>query len=150
MKESPQNKKLEAVLRSSKLVADGFMGNDTRSVFEIIDADKKELSRLNVTCEQIADRMQHITDTAKTGLGTWVRIDNNLEVKTDEARGFLPCPWPHTGRFVKRVTIVRKINTSETIQWSDLNIHLIGEHGFFQGKGSTFRIEPKELIDMIF
>ena len=149
MKESPQNKKLEAVLRSSKLVAGGFMGADTRSVSEIIDTDKKELSRLSVTCEQVADRMQQITNAAKTGLGTWVRIDDRLEAKTDEARGFLPCPWPHAGRFVKRVTITRKINTSETIQWSDLNIHLIGEHGFFQGKGSTFRIEPKKLIEMI-
>ncbi len=150
MKESPQNKKLEAVLRSSKLVAGGFMGVDTRSVSEIIDSDKNELSKFNITCEQIASRMQQITNTAKTGLGTWEKIEDNLEAKTDEARGFLPCPWPHAGRFVKRVTIVRRINTSETIRWSDLNIHLIGEHCFFQGKGSTFRIEPKKLIEMIF
>jgi hypothetical protein len=150
MKESPQNKKLEALLKSSKLVAGGFMGHDNRSVSEIVDSDKNELSRLGLTCEQVADQMQQITNTAKTGLGTWVRIDNNLEAKTDEARGFLPCPWPHAGRFVKRITIARRINTSETIQWSDLNIHLISEHCFFQGKGSNFRIEPKELIKMIF
>jgi len=150
MKESPQNKKLEALLRSSKLVAGGFLGADKRGVSEIIDADKNELSRLGFTGEQIAGRMQEITNVAKTGLGTWVRINDNLEAKTDEARGFLPCPWPHAGRFVKRVTTVRRINTSETIQWSDLNIHLIGRHGFFQGKGSTFRIEPKRLIEMIF
>ena len=150
MKESPQSKKLEALLKSSKLVAGGFMGNDNRSVSEIIDADKNELSRLGYTSEQIAGRMQQITNTAKTGLETWVKIDDNLQAKTDEARGFLPCPWPHAGRFVKRITIVRRINTSETIQWSDLNIHLIREHCFFQGKGSPFRIEPKELIEMIF
>ena len=150
MKESPQNKRLDALLRSSKLVAGGFMGSDGRSVNEIIDSDKNELSRLGLTCEQIAERMQEITDAAKSGLETWVKIDDKLEAKTDEARGFLPCPWPHAGRFVKRVTIVKRINTSETIQWSDLNIHLIGRHGFFQGKGSNFRIEPKELIEMIF
>ena len=48
MKESPQNKKLEEILRSSKLVAGGFMGNDDRSVSEIIDSDKNELSRLGL------------------------------------------------------------------------------------------------------
>ena len=150
MKESPQNKKLEALLRSSKLVAGGFMGSDNRGVSEIIDADKNELSRLGFTNEQIASRMQEITNTAKTGLETWVKIDDNLEAKTDEARGFLPCPWPHAGRFVKRITIARLTSTSDTIQWSDLNIHLIGRHCFFQGKGSPFRIEPKKLIEMIF
>lgn len=150
MKESPKNKKLEAILRSSRLVAGGFMGIDTRSVSEIIDADKNELSRLGFTSKQLASQMQQITDAAKPGLGTWVQIDDNLQAKTDEARGFLPCPWPHSGRFVKRITIARRIKTGETIQWSDLNIHLIGEHGFFQGKGSSFRIEPKKLIEMIF
>lgn len=150
MKESPQNKKLEALLKSSKLVAGGFLGKDNRSVSEIIDADENELSKFNITCKNMAERMQQITNKAKTGLGNWVRVDDNLEAKTEEARGFLPCPWPHAGRFVKRVTIVRRINTSETIQWSDLNIHLIGRHCFFQGKGSPFRIEPKELIKMIF
>ena len=150
MKESPRNKKLEALLKSSKLVAGGFLGNDNRSVSEIIDADKNELSRLGFTNEQIASRMQEITNTAKTGLETWVKIDDNLEARTDEARGFLPCPWPHAGRFVKRITIARLTSTSDTIQWSDLNIHLIGRHCFFQGKGSPFRIEPKKLIEMIF
>jgi hypothetical protein len=36
------------------------------------------------------------------------------------------------------------------MHWSDLNIHLIAKHGFFEGKGSAFRIEPKELISTIF
>lgn len=150
MKESPQNKKIETMLRSSKLVAGGFMGIDTRSVSEIIDSDINELSKADLTCEQVAGRMQKITDTAKSGLGTWVPINDILQAKTDDARGFIPCPWPHSGRFIKRITTLRHVDTGEAIQWSDLNIHLIGQHGFFQGQGSNFRIEPKKLIEMIF
>jgi hypothetical protein len=39
MKESPDNQKLEQLLRSSKLVAGGFMGSDTRTFSEVTDAD---------------------------------------------------------------------------------------------------------------
>ncbi len=31
------------------------------------------------------------------------------------------------------------------MRWTDLSIHLIETHAFFQGKGSAFRLEPAEL-----
>jgi hypothetical protein len=150
MKESPQDRKLQELLRSSRLVAGGFMGYDRRSVSEVIDADAVELSRLGFTKEQVAERMWQITKVAISGLGTWVPVSEDLEGKVDEAKGWLICPWPHKGQVAKRITVVKVIETSESIRWSDLNTHLIGEHGFFEGKGSNFRIEPKELIRIIF
>jgi len=150
MKESPQTKNLEKLLRSSKLVAGGFMGDDARSVYEIIDADMAELSRLDFTAKQVVERMQQITDIAIPGLGTWVKLDEQRQVKIDEAKGWLICPWPHPGKFAKRITTVRLAKSGVSIRWSDLNIHLIGEHGFFEGKGSNFRIEPGKLIAAIF
>lgn len=154
MKESPQSQNLEKLLRSSKLVAGGFMGDDPRSVYEIIDADMTELSRLCFTKEQVAERMQQITDIAISCLGTWVKVDEQRQAKIDEAKGWLICPWPHPGKFAKRITTVRftkgDLKSNVSIRWSDLNIHLIGEHGFFEGKGSDFRIEPRKLITAIF
>jgi hypothetical protein len=150
MKESPQAQNLEKLLRSSKLVAGGFMGDDARNVYEIIDADAAELSRLKFTTKQIAERMQQITNIAIPGLGTWVKIDEQRQAKIDEAKGRLVCPWPHPGKFAKRITILKLAETDISIRWSDLNIHLIAEHGFFEGKGSAFRIEPKELTQILF
>ena len=150
MKQSVQMKKLEEVLRSSKLVAGGFMGRDSRIVTEIIDADTAELSRLGYDVEKVAGKMQKITNIAKQALGNWTEIDEKRRAKVDEAKGLIPCPWPHSARFAKRVTTVKMVDSDQTIKWSDLNIHLIAEHGFFEGKGCEFRIEPKELIKLIF
>lgn len=150
MKESPQAQNLERLLRSSKLVAGGFMGDDTRNVYEIVDSDAAELAKLSFTTKQIAERMQQITNLAIPGLGTWVIIDEQRQAKIDEAKGRLVCPWPHSGRFDKRVTILKLTGTEKNIRWSDLNVHMIAEHGFFEGKGSMFRIEPKELIQFLF
>ena len=150
MKESPQMKRLEEVLRSSRLVSGGFMGNDMRSISEVIDSDSAKVSKSGLTVEEISERMQEITYTATAALGNFVEIDENLQAKVDEAKGWLVCPWPHPARFAKRVTTLRHIETGHTIKWSDLNIHLIAEHAFFEGRGSDFRIEPEELIKIIF
>lgn len=150
MKESPQNKKLEEILRSSKLVAGGFMGSEMRSISEIIDSDLAEISQLGFSVELIASRMFEITKKAIPGLGNWIDIDDKRKAQVDEAKGWLVCPWPHSGRFAKRVTTVRLIETNRTIKWSDLNIHLIAEHGFFEGRGAGFRLEPRYLVEMIF
>jgi hypothetical protein len=150
MKESPQTRRLEQMLRSSKLVAGGFMGTDSRSVAEIINADTSELTRLGYTIEQVASRMQTITNTAKAGFGNWVRIDEKCQAIVAEVRGFTICPWPHSGHCAKRVTTVERFDSGGTIRYSDLNIHMIAEHGFFEGKGSPFRIEPDELVSVIF
>jgi len=150
MKQSPKLEKLQETLRSSKLSGHGFLGNDDRSITEIIDCDLAEVSKAGLTIKQIAERMQEITDIAVTGLGTWVRIDDNLEAMVEEAKGMIVCPWPHLANCVKRVTTVRLKNTGESVYWSDLNIHLIAQHSFFEGKGSAFRIEPSWLKNIIF
>lgn len=150
MKESPQMQKLEQILRSSKLVAGGFMGDDSRCVNEIVSADASEVSRLGYTIEQIAARMQAITDIAITRLGNWAKVDEKHRAVVEEAKGSLVCPWPHPGRYFKRTTTVENCDTGETIRWSDLNIHLIAKHGFFEGRGAAFRVEPYKLIRIMF
>lgn len=150
MKQPPNMQKLEEVLRSSKLVAGGFMGTDRRSVSEIIDGDMFELAELKITIEKIVGRMKEITNAAIPALGCWVQVDKKLEVKVEEAKGRLNCPWPHPAGCAKRVTYVRNLESGQSIKWADLNIHLIEKHNFFEGKGSLFRIEPKELVKIIF
>jgi hypothetical protein len=150
MKQSPDMQKLEEILRSSELAAGSFMGNDPRPVSEIIEADAADLFTLHVTVEQVVARMQEITEAAEKGLGNWVRLDAGREARVEEARGLIPCPWPHQERFCKRVTTLRRAGTDRTVRWSDLSLHLIAAHGFFQGKGSCFRAEPAELVEILF
>lgn len=150
MKRSPDVEKLEQALRSSRLVAGGFLGSDTRTFEEIVEEDTAKTTRLEWSASQIAARMKEITEKAKRGLGTIVNFGDRLECKMTDTRGWIPCPWPHPGRYSKGVTVVRRTDTGESVKWSDLNIHMIGEHGFFEGSGSSFRIDPERLIEIIF
>lgn len=151
MKQSPRDKKLEEVLRSSKLVAGGFMGTDTRHPIEVIEQDIVELENLGVTAPLLAQRMQELTDIAEPMLGNWIECaGGSLRVKSEDFKGSLVCPWPHPGIYDKRITTVERLDTRETISWSDLNIHMIAQHGFFEGKGAFFRIEPAEIVKILF
>jgi len=150
MKQSPQDKKLEELLRSSALVAGGFMGDDTRSVAEVIEADRAVLHKLGANTAMLAQRMRELTKLAETGLGTWVEASGGRRVMVEDYKGNLTCPWPHAGQYHKRVTTLENTKTQQTLMWTDLNVHLIEAHGFFEGKGSAFRIEPEAAVKILF
>lgn len=149
MKKSPQQEKFEKMLDASKFSACGFMGQDTRTVWEIIDADSTTLEKLGTTKEKIAQRMQEITQQGLRGMGDWVSVSTVLQVHINDARGSIPCPWAHGVRCLKRITEIKHLDTGQTVRWSDLSIHLVKEHGFFQGHGSPYRLEPKELVTIL-
>lgn len=151
MKQSPRDKKLEEMLRSGKLVAGGFMGADSRHPIEVIEQDIIALENLGVTIHLLVQRMQELTDVAKPRLGCWI-VDSSrkLRVKSEDYKGWLVCPWPHPGRFDKRITTVEHLESGKQVMWTDLNIHMISEHGFFEGKGAFFRIEPAEIVGILF
>jgi hypothetical protein len=150
MKQSPQDKNLDRMLRSGKLAAGGFMGADSRSVDEVIAEDAAALTKLGYNAAQLAMRMRELRDLARPALGDWVEVSDVLQVKSEDYKGFIVCPWPHAGRFEKRITTAQRLDTGQSASWSDLNIHLVEEHGFFEGRGAFFRIEPEELIRVIF
>ncbi len=150
MKRSPDMQRLEETLRSSKIAGGGFLGSDPRPLEEILDADAAELARLGHTQYELADRMRHISSRAEQGLGSWVAVDEIIEAAVTDTRGLMPCPWPHPGTYSKTVVSARNLRTGKMIQWSELNIHLVEEHGFFEGRGSAFRLEPAELADILF
>ena len=151
MKQSPQEKKLEETLRSTKLVAGGFMGTDPRPSLEVIEQDTRTLENLGYTSVQLAQRMHELTEQAKPRLGNWIEAEvGKLRVKSEDFKGSLVCPWPHPGAFGKRITTAERLDTGQTLSWSDLNIHMIESHGFFEGRGAFFRIEPAEAIQILF
>lgn len=150
MKRSPSDLRLEQMLRSSKLVAGGFMGTDSRPPEEVIRDDAAELERLGKTAAAVASRMKEFTNLARPALGNWIETEDKYRLKSEEWKGSLICPWPHAGRYEKRITTCCRLDTHEEIEWSDLNIHLIEAHGFFEGRGSSFRLEPADLVRILF
>ena len=144
VKQSPLLDLVEGEMR--RIGMGSFLGSDRRKLAEILDDDHESVNALGLTNEQIASRLEEITHTAKKNLGDRLTVEDRYEVRAEEHRGMIPCPWEHPqGLFFKSYVELRDKKSGETLIWSDLSIHLIREHGFFQGKGSPFRLDPAVL-----
>ncbi|NIS61949.1 MAG: hypothetical protein GTO13_15005 [Proteobacteria bacterium] len=145
VKQSPQLDRIERNMRPMYLCQGGFLGYERRKLIEILTDDQGTVNSQGLSHEVIAQRLREITDKARKGLGDPVVVEEKFEVEVQEARGKIPCPWGHPGLYPKTHVKLEKIETGETLVWSDLAIHLIQEHGFYQGKGSPYRLDPPEV-----
>ncbi|GAB4270299.1 MAG: hypothetical protein Kow0092_24580 [Deferrisomatales bacterium] len=144
MKQPPHLARAQARMAPGVLTMDGFLGPDARDLVEILEDDDGEVRRLGLTHQAIAAALERLTRKATEALGALTR-EGVYEVCACETRGGLPCPFGHPGLYEKTVIEARRTDTGQKLLWTVLQVHLIGAHGFYQGKGSYFRIEPAEL-----
>lgn len=146
MKQNPKDIPVVESLRAGILARDGFMGEDTRPFTEIILDDAAVLAGQGTSAIELADKMARLTQEGLKAPGTTVTV-GEYQVLVEEYMGKISCPF-RDHRAAKRNTEVSD-KAGKTLAWSDLGIHLIKAHGFFQGQGSPYRLDPAELADFL-
>jgi hypothetical protein len=149
MKQTPEYDKIQQQMKKGVITLDGFLGDDTRNLVDIIASDSMTVSRLKTTCKAIAERMEYFRELGLGGLGEFISVDNAFDVKVDSVRGLLPSPFGGKGMYGKINTTVVNKKTGRSIVYTDLHIHFIADHCFFEGKGSPFRLEPEDLVEIL-
>ena len=130
------------------ITSDGFLGDDTRPLIDMITADEHDMAKLGIDFEVAAAKLRELMDAGRKGLGEPVTVEKRWIVRTDEARGFLASPFEDG--------IFRKVNvevelapgsarSGERLLFTQLSLHLMEKHHFLEGKGSPFRIDPAQL-----
>ena len=144
MKQSPELDAAQQRMAPGVLTMDGFLGTDPRPLIEILQDDDGTARRLGLTHAEIGAAMAALTDRAVAALGAVVETGPHA-VCACEAMGKMPCPFGHPGLYYKTVVEAENTSTGETLMWSALQVHLVAEHGFYEGKGARFRVEPEVL-----
>lgn len=143
MKQSPKEHSLDSRLRPSKFSGNGFLGNDTRQVQEIISDDKRAADRAGIDINCLVECLNDAYVKARDAMGATVKLGDRLSGTFKESMGKIPSPFPGEGVFPKGEAEVTENSTGATLRLTALGIHLIKTHGFFQGKGSPYRIDPE-------
>lgn len=136
-------------MRPGHITAQGFLGDDSRSLADIVEADSELFAQLGMDFDQVCDQLEHLRDAGQKGLGDPITIDGRWLVTTGDARGMLPCPW-NDGLFHKNSILVQDQQSGRQLIFSDLSVHLLRAHHFCQGKGHTFRMEPELLKAVLY
>lgn len=150
MKQTPDLDRIEHQMQPGVISLDGFLGTDRRRLQDILIDDDAAVKRLDRTHTEIAARMRELREEGKRGLGEEIRAEPHIEVRVDSVRGKLPCPFLD-GVIVPKVnTTVQNLELGREVTFTDLNIHMIEAHGFYEGKGSPFRLDPESLAGILF
>ena len=148
MKMTPELKAAQANMAPGIITAEGFLGNDRRTLSTIIDEDVQIMRHLKLDVGELVGYLNYFMEQGRKGLGEPVSIDDEWIVQTQEARGHLACPWEDGICRKINVSVTRK-DTGEKIFYTDLSVHLLEKHGFLEGRGSSFRLNV-EAIKHIF
>jgi hypothetical protein len=149
MKQTPQEKHIYDNFLPGRITKEGFLGDDARHIHEIIEEDLHALTRIGVTKEQVADRLQYFIEEGKKGLETPVTV-GDFVTHVIWRRGMLPSPFGDPKRlYHKIVATVTNTKRNRELRYTQLNVHMIRDHGFFEGKGSVFRLEPEEVVAIL-
>ncbi|NQT92090.1 MAG: hypothetical protein HQ559_04960 [Lentisphaerae bacterium] len=149
MKQTPILDRIQEDMRPGRITREGFLGNDSRRLGDILEEDHAEVQRLGLSHQDIARRMREMRDAGCRGLGEPIHVEPHFEVRVDSVRGKLPCPFSHAGLVQKTNTTVQNLESGEEITYTDLHIHMVGEHGFYEGRGGMFRIDPPRLVKIL-
>jgi hypothetical protein len=144
------NKRLMPANLSIYGSSEGFIG-ENENLRDILINDYRTLERLNLTYNQIADKLDELMKFSGVG-----KI-GNYKFGGEIICGEQFCPWqdgascnqyvfwlvPDNGKSGFEPDEV--YNTKGTIEVSGLMPHLIRNHYFFEGQESRYRIDPEKI-----
>jgi len=148
MKQSPQEKQITDRMQPGVYCRDGFLGTDGRTLGEILDTDRSAVEAHGTTHERIAAAMGRVLDNAVAAGGAPVQVCEHLTAEFREAMGRIPCPFGD-GVFRKGEVELTDERSGEMFRFTPLSVHLIAAHGFYQGRGGRYRIEPETICQLL-
>ncbi len=152
MKMTEELKKAQANLVPGAIVEEGFLGHDRRPLADIIQHDEEAFAEHGLSWDAVAERLKYLLAEGEKGLGEPVTVEGKWRVFVYEARGQFACPW-EDGLFHKDSVTVQRLENGhpvgDRLVFNQLCIHMLEKHHFLEGLGSSFRLHPAALRNVL-
>lgn len=155
----PEPAELESRMRPGAYSRVGFLGPQ-ESLIAVLNADRREVTRLGLTYAQIAEPLERLIEVAEASIGRKAKVDGKFRVEVEIFTGFQICPWaedPHhsqctAGQGVRHASLnwlIANLETGLRLRGPGLLVHLIRDHEFFMGFESPLRVPPRALAGLL-
>jgi len=148
MKVNPAENRVRQRMDPGVLSRDGFLGDDPRPVNDIVADDAALLAAEDVTTTEAGDLLEKLFTAAEAALETEVTLGaGRVKVRLQEGMGRIPCPFACGDR--SRKGELEIVFAGQRLILTPLSIHMIRQHGFFQGRNSVYRVEPSVVAALV-
>ncbi len=148
--------RIEALMRPGRLSDDGFLGLD-ESLRDVIREDTETLKILGVTHEQVADRLEKLVLSVSKGIISAEELVRRMRPSSGfytvelATLGHQDCPFEPVPNFQpysnSNYFVINPADQHFT--FGGLLIHLIRQHQFFEGSGTPYRLDPKQVVEFL-
>ena len=144
---------LERVMRPGKLSNLGFLGKDEKLVDVLVMDNELIVDKLGLTHQEIA-RHLHVLGAIgvqrekENATGEFLYHGRKFKTSAIFARGFQESPFQDDTKSNTIVTIVN-VDAGKTLPCALLVPHMIERYGFYEGKGTPYRVDPLKILEVL-
>lgn len=139
---------LEKDMRPGELSTKGFLG-PKESLLEILAADNEYvLGELKRTHQELAQHLFILGKIAEKEKGEIIYHGRAFKLTLTAFRGFANSPF-EDGTKTNQEVEVRNVATGKTLRCSMLVPVMMERYGFYEGKGTPYRVEPSKIIEVL-
>jgi len=121
----------------------GFLGLQ-EDLMKRVREDSQILQRLGISFDQVSSALANVL---RGNSGTKYRTKNGIFIRAIGTHGYQTCPYENCNdRASFDYDAHHETNGMRWDDLSELHPHLIGEHHFFEGRQSAYRLEPIDTI----
>ena len=138
---------LESSMRPGKLSKAGFLGDKER-LLEIMAADNDWVVKARLTHQEIARHLRVLAVVSQGESKPFIYHGTRLRAKKIQYDGFQESPFKDGTKASVDVAL-ENLDNGEWIRYSELVPMMIERYGFYEGKGTQYRVDPKQVVKLL-
>lgn len=127
----------------------GFLGNDEKLLDVLAHDNDLVLEELKLNHQQIARHLRMLAALAPQDESAEVVYrGRRFRIAVQAWRGYQHSPF-HDGTKANEDVTVTNVDAGSKLQYSLLVPDMIERYGFYEGKGTPYRVDPKQVVEVL-